>query len=207
MVEIRFECPLSLPEGWLITPVGQKSNQHNFAQSMTMTEAVTYLYEEAQQLDVGLVKIYSNFQQLNNERSRKQIAQGNGFAIEVKFPSGVAHLACDKWMAAEHNAYALSLALRNLRQFEKWGIATTEFMFTPFMPRLQLKGGDFSAHAAHEAGGVELPEWMTALGLGPTSTIEDANAIYRRRAKLLANDEQALLELNTAMDAARKRLS
>lgn len=200
MVEIRFEHPLKLPEGWRITPVGEKSNQHSFSQNMTMTEALTYLYEEAQQLDCPLVRVYSNFQHVNNERSRKQVAKGNGFAVEVKFSTGVAHLACDNWMNAEHNVYALYLAIKNLRQFEKWGIATTEFMFAPFVPKSQ------KTVSAHVAGDSKLPDWMLLLGLGPTSTIEDANAVYRSRAKQVANDETALLDLNTAMDTARKKL-
>ena len=70
MVEIRFEHPLKLPEDWRITPIGEKSNQHSFSQNITLTEALTYLYEEAQQLNVPLVRVFSNFQHINNERSR-----------------------------------------------------------------------------------------------------------------------------------------
>jgi len=201
VAEIRFEHPLKLPEGWRITPIGEKSNQHNFSHNLTLTEALTYLFEEAQQLDVPLIKVSSNFQHVNNERTRKQISKNNGFALQVKFKSGTAHLACDNWMNPEHNVYALYLAIKNLGQFEKWGVATTEFMFAPFMPESHKK-----ISAALE-GDSNLPDWMIALGLGPTSTIDDANAIYRSRAKAVAHDEDALLELNNAMDIARKKMS
>ena len=122
-------------------------------------------------------------------------------AVQVKFPTGTAHLACDSWMNTEHNIYALYLALKNLRQFEKWGLATTEIMFAPFMPDSSKK-----IAAVATRGNDKLPDWMMLLGLGPTSTIEDANAVYRSRAKQVANDENALLDLNNAMDIARKNL-
>jgi hypothetical protein len=84
---------------------------------------------------------------------------------------------------------------------ENWGIASAKQALVGFS--LQNAGIDSGS-----GDGSNLPEWMQYLGLGPTATLEDANAIYRRRAKQLADekDDQEMLKLNAAIDEARAEL-
>jgi hypothetical protein len=69
----------------------------------------------------------------------------------------------------------------------------------------------FSEHekGAQEKNSVDqalLPEWMQLLGLGLTATLQDANAVYRARAKGVQHDEEALIALNSAIEQARHHL-
>ena len=112
-------------------------------------------------------------------------------------------IACDHWQTLDHNMYAIHLALRAMRNFEEWGVATQSYALSLFSGNITMKD---IAHELDEDG-YGLPGWMMALGLGPTASIEDANAVYRRRAKELAHDEDALLELNQAIEEARRHLN
>src|SRR5690606_15917082 len=112
-------------------------------------------------------------------------------------------LACDRWVGVEQNIYALHLALRNLRNIVLWGVGNVENVFGGYAAAVQ-------PHASAPAAGAKAPaleSWRLTLGLGPTATLEDAQAVYRRRAKSSADNEDELMKLNLAMDEASKALS
>ncbi len=203
MAEIRYEHPLKLPSGWSSTPASARGYHPNFSRNMRMEEAFRYLEDEINAYDFSAATIFSNFQHANNERLRKKIGNDSGISVIIKIGGRTHHLACDHWIMAEHNAYAIHLALRAMRNLEEWGIATKQYALSLFSG--ELSGGSSTSSSSSESG--TLPEWMSALGLGPTATLEDANATYRRRAKDLADQEEELITLNQAIDEARKSLS
>lgn len=199
MTDIRYECPLRLPAGWIKTAPSLRSYDNQFSRSLTITEALGYLEEELRLLiPKDVVTIYSGYDQLPSERGRKAVSKDTGISLLIRHADGQAMVACDKWALTEHNLYALSLSVRALRSFEPWGVASTRTMLDLFSVQTS------SAKTTTEMEGA--PDWMVRLGLGPSATLEDANTIYRRRAKEVATDEHALMELNQAIEQARKYL-
>jgi hypothetical protein len=199
MTAIRYVSPLQLPPNWVKTPPGRRSYDNNFSRALTIKEALDFLEDEANLLAPdSSATVFSSYDNLRHERGRKALNSDTSVCIKLGNDRFPAMIACDKWSLLEHNIYALSLALRSIRNFETWGVCSSEQILSIFCVAGQKTHAPSSAPV--------LPDWMTDLGLGPTATLEDANAIYRRRAKLISGDEQALMELNLAMDAARKHL-
>jgi hypothetical protein len=202
MTEIQIESPLRLPEGWQRTLPHNAVFNEKFASNMTIEEAVRYLQDEVNSVNAHSATLYTNYTALLNERTRSKHGQSEGASLEIAIGAAKGFLACDKWRTLPHNIYALQLAIRHLRLFEEWGIATAEYMLVPFDRRKELRNG---MHGSYKADG-GVPEWMEVLGLGATATLNDANTIYRQRAKLVAHDENALIILNQAIEQARRAL-
>lgn len=202
MSEIRYEAPLKMPEGWVKTPLIRRSYDNNFSRSLTISSALDYLEEEINLLAPNdLTTVYSSYDQIRSERGRRALSKDTGISVQIRRYTDQTMIACDKWALTEHNIYAMSLALRALRSFEPWGIASTSELLRFF------SHGSSARITLNEVTTDSLPQWMLKLGLGPTATLEDANAVYRRRAKEIGNDEKALVELNSAMEIARQHLS
>ena len=201
MSEIRYEAPLKMPEGWIKTPLVRRSYDNNFSRSLTIAEALDYLEEEINILaPQDVTTVYTSFDQLRSERGRKALSKDTGICVQIRRYTEETLIACDKWALLEHNIYAMSIALRALRSFEPWGIASTAELMRFFASTSYQREG------APKKQSDALPQWMLKLGLGPTATLEDAQAVYRRRAKEVGNDEKALVELNSAMEVARRHL-
>ncbi len=201
MTETLYQSPLQWPTGTPVTPVNSRGFNNGFKQDMALAEALAYLEEEIQEIAPQRATVYSDYQQLKTERLRKKVGSSNAISIELKINNEVFCLGCDRWHALEHNVYALHLALRNFRMMERWGIAPLARLMQGF-----AEPKNNHNHTVPHGGG-HCADWMQILGLGPTATLEDAHAVYRRRAKLLASDADALMKLNTAMDEARKALA
>lgn len=197
MVELRYSAPLRWPANIPATPPAQRRFNTSFPGTLTIAEGVALLEEEIQALNPEKVMIYSDMDQLQVDRLRKKLGQQAGVCVEIRMDGRKYNLTCDQWTVVEQNLYALHLVLRNMRLMEKWGVATLPKLLQGF-----LDGPTFSSQASGNAE----EEWMGILGLGPTATLEDAHAVYRRRAKAVMEDADALLQLNNAMDMARKKL-
>lgn len=199
MTAIRYISPLQLPPNWVKTPPGRRSYDNNFSRALTIKEALDFLEEEANLLAPdSSATVFSSYENLRHERGRKALNSDTSVCIKFGYDRAPVMIACDKWSLLEHNIYALSLALRAIRNLHTWGVCSPAQALSIFSSAGQNAPSSESSPA--------LPDWMTNLGLGPTATLEDANAIYRRRAKEVSSDEHALMELNLAMDAARKHL-
>jgi hypothetical protein len=207
MIEIRYICPVRFPENWQRTAPKAAVIDQNFAKNISVESALKYLQEELDHARAHKAVLYSNFDNLHNERSRSKKGHSEGVTLEISVGDTTAHIACDKWYHIQQNIYALHLAVRHLRLFEDWGIATAEFMMTPFAvqarPDATHNHGDESDE--HNRRSLDAP-WRRLLGLGETATLDDANAVYRSRAKKVADDEDALIELNKAIEIARQNL-
>lgn len=203
MADIRYEYPLRLPSGWESTPPSARAFNTSFPRTLTMGDALRFLEDEIRAFPFTAATIYTNYQHVTNERLRKKTSNDTaGVSIMIKCYGREHMLACDHWQLTEQNLYAIHLALRALRNFEDWAIATRSYALSLFSGNIAAKD------SAWEDGGADgqLPGWMLNLGLGPTATIEDANAIYRRRAKELEGDEEKLLKLNQFIEEARRHL-
>ncbi len=204
MAEIKYEHPLKLPSGWHSTPPSARVFNTSFPRTLSLDEALRFLTEEIHHYPFSAAAIYTNFQHITNDRLRKKVGNDTSAASVMLKCFGREHmLACDHWQILEHNIYALHLALRAVRNMEEWAIATKSYA-------LSLFSGNITAHdtisKGTEGDASGLDAWMLDLGLGPTATLEDANAVYRRRARDLNEEEDAMLKLNQSIEEARKHL-
>lgn len=198
--EIAYSCPLKIPKGHALMFMRQRRYDNGFPQSLTLDSALQYLEDELNALPDVHVSVYSNYDRINSPRTRAKREDDSAVCIEIKKGTRSYYLLSDHWYLIEHNLYALHLTIRAIRNMVKWGTATYE----------QALAGFDAAFVPGEAGKKAvpnddaLPEWMDVLGLGAHATLEDANAVYRSRAKEVANNEEALTRLNAAIDAARR---
>ena len=206
MAQLVYEHPLKVPSGYELSLQNARGYDNGFPPTITIAEAVRYLEEEIMQLGPERAILYSNYDKLNNDRLRKKLSNDSAVCLEMHLNHERFHMVCDRWHPVEHNVYALHLALRNLRSIEKWGLGDINRIMLGFSADVGSHEAerDYRAHTAEQSEG--LPGWMQVLGLGPTATLDDANAIYRRRAKDHAEDGEAMLELNQAIEEARKHL-
>ena len=202
MTELQLQSPLQLPAGWNRTPVSATVFSPQFAVNVTIEDAVRYLDEEVHSMRAQMARLYTNYSGIGNERTRAKQGQSEGVGLKLTVGATQAFIGCDKWRNIAQNIYALHLAVRHFRLFEEWGIATAEYLLMPFdshkETRASFHGDEPSSLSA---------SWMEALGLGATATLSDANAVYRQRAKLVSNDEDAMIALNQAIEQARLALS
>lgn len=214
MVDLKFSHPLQWPHGYPRTEMWAKSINSNFKTGMTMQEALTFLYEELQHLGAGKAVLFTDYENIEKPSSIRRIGSDNGATIQFELNGHQYRIACDRWAPVEQNIYALHLALRNLRMVVEWGVGNPENVFGGYSSVVQntlhatgAAGGSMNGAPASGGAAGSIEEWRLTLGLGPTATLDDAQAVYRRRAKSLAEKPDELMKLNLAMDAANKALS
>lgn len=196
MTDILFNSPLKWPAYTPCTPAQTRTANSSFKQGLSVNEALSLLSEEIKALGPERATIYSDYIQLNVERLRKKNGTGSGVSVELRLQGKNYILSCDRWQTIEQNLYALHLLLRNFRLMEKWGVGDLHILMQGFSTQAMKPSN----------GSIVQDEWRNILGLGPTATLEDAHAVYRRRAKMVASEPDALIILNNAMDQARKTL-
>ena len=203
--EIAYICPLKIPKGHALMPQRQRRYDNGFPQTLTLDSAVQYLEDELKDIPGAFVTVYSNYDRLNSPRTRAKREDDTAICCEIKYGSRIYYLLCDRWYMTEHNLYALHLSVRAIRNIVKWGVASFEQALAGFDAAYEAGAAPVAASNAKQYLAPEsLPEWMKLLGMKPHDTIDDANGSYRRRAKEAANDEEMLVKLNSAIEAARK---
>jgi hypothetical protein len=206
MTELYLEIPLRLPEGWNRTLATATVLNTQFASGVSINDAVRYLQDEVNAVNAIRSVLYTNYSSLLSDRTRAKKGQSEGASLEISVGNTKAFLACDKWRNLAQNLYALHLAIRHVRLFEEWGIATSEYMLSPFDVRKHHAPAT-SNNSEKSDTQDDIPDWMELLGLGRTATLADANAVYRQRAKGAAENEEAMIQLNQAIEKARRILS
>ncbi|GEM_PF-1030493 len=207
MVEVSYVCPLKIPKGHKLSYQKSRRYDNGFSQSLTLDQAVNYLEEELQSTESGKITVYSNFERLNVPRLRRKVEDDAAICVEMHIGAKTYYLLCDSWYLPEHNLYALHLGIRALRNVVKWGLGDIHTVMSGFSSTATIVEADTDTATASSSGSVMVSDWMTELGLGPASTLEDANAMYRHRAKQAVNDESRLVQLNQAIEAARKHFA
>ncbi|MCI5049754.1 MAG: hypothetical protein MRY32_05420 [Rickettsiales bacterium] len=197
-IEISYIAPLVVPQGFRLSFQKSRRYDNGFPQGLTVEQALDYLEQEINEIGANSATIFSNFERLNVPRLRKQMDEDQAVALKIGLENKSFHIVSDTWYLIEANIYAMHLAIRSFKNLEKWGIMRAVRLMKPF---------DASAQEIiKEASDGKVSEWMIELGLGPTASLEDANIIYRRKAKELADDQEGLLKLNQAIEEARKVL-
>lgn len=194
MSHLSFKAPLNWPEAMLATPRNQQRGDHGFP-ALSLMESIQYLDSELADMTITSAVLFSDIEQPLIERLRKKVGSHTGACLHFKYSGRAYVLACDRWQLLEHNIYALHLTLRQWRSIERWGIGNLSTLLAGFEV-------DRMPDAAEGQTGVAEP-WMEALGLGPTATLDDAVAVYHRRAKTVAHDSEELAKLNSLMEEAR----
>ncbi len=194
MSRLQFESPLAWPEGLEVTPRAQQQGDHGFSAQMTLAESINYLDEEAGAI-ASKATLYLDIANPTQDRTRRKVGSRTGACLSLRIDGLDYVLACDRWQQVEHNIYALHLALRQWRNMERWGLGSLQQLLSGFCTR------SYAGERKRNAAGVT--PWMEELGLGPTSTLDDAIAVYHRRAKQNAQDTEALSRLNILMEEAR----
>jgi len=197
-IEISYITPIKIPTGYRLSFQRSRRYDNGFPQGLTVDQSIKYLEEEIWAFGAQSATIYSFYERLNVPRLRRANEEDSAISVKVGLNTRNYHFICDRWYLLEHNLYALHLSLRALKNIEKWGVGDLTTILKPF---------DVSYETVVKEGDSRINEWMHTLGLGPTATIEDANAIYRNRAKLAADNQDELLKLNQAIEDARKALS
>lgn len=100
--------------------------------------------------------------------------------------------ACDRWDTVADNMRAIEKTIEALRGIARWGT------------------GDMMEAAFRGFEALPAPSWRDDLGLVPGSTLADAEAAYRSRARSAHPDaggsDEAMARLNSAISAARREL-
>lgn len=201
MVDISYEIPLKAPEGTALTPKSMRRYDSGFPPTLSLDEALQYLEEECRQIpSVESVKMHSNYDRINVPKLRKMIDEDPAVCLELKLQGKAYFIVCHQWGMIEHNIYALHLALRAMLNIVKWGVADLETALYGFASE---RSRVFTEEAEDESL-MSKDKWMTILRLDASATLEEANKSYRHHVKVAAENEEALLRLNQAIEAARK---
>lgn len=197
--EIAYSCPLKIPKGHALMFMRQRRYDNGFPQSLTLDSALQYLEDELNGLTDVYATVHTNYDRINSVRTRAKREDDTAVCVEIKKGTRTYYLLSDHWYLIEHNLYALHLTVRAIRNMVKWGTATYEQALAGFDAAFAPGSAPKPASLSPDA----LPEWMEVLGLGIGATLEDANAVYRRRAKDAGDNEELLMRLNSAISAAR----
>lgn len=119
-----------------------------------------------------------------------------GVAVYFRYKDKPMVFACDRWDKAEDNIWAIAKTIGAMRGIERWGSGDmTDTAFSGF----QALPPPSSANRA---------PWRSMLG---ASTLEEAEANYRRKAREAHPDNggshEAMAALNSAIEDARKELA
>ena len=197
MAKLHYESPLAWPEGLGITARANQKNDHGFVADLALEKALGFLAEETADARFESATLFLDIEQPLVERLRRKVGNRSGACLKLKCHGQPYALACDRWQQVEHNIYALHLALRQMRNIERWGVGS--------LPALLHGFGANVVFSSAEAAPSHLPlqPWMEALGLGATATLDDAIAVYHRRAKAAQRNSDELMHLNLWMEEAR----
>ena len=205
MTELQFDSPLKWPPHIQQTERLRRGVNHSFSQSMSETEAIGFLQDEvARTAEITSAKLTCNAINMMSPMPTQYLSKQPGASIIIKVEGQTATICCDKWQTLTHNIYALHLAIRQFRQLAEYGIGSLPILINGFT-EAGLGAAAASATAAPVGGNAANGSWQQVLGLGPAATLEDANAVYRARAKTVGeHDPDGLQILNLAIQEARR---
>jgi len=204
---IKQASPLKWPTHLPITPPMLQGVDNGFSPNITLSDALRFLDDEVSVPAFKSATLYSDYEHIATERLRKKIGGSVGVALYMKTIDREYIVACDKWKKIEHNVYALSLAVRNFTQMEKWGVCDIAKAMAGFGANRKEDVIVEKSERVQERRGDSSVECLTKFGLSEYATLEDAIAIYHRRAKFFSDDSEALVELNLAMEQVRKHFA
>lgn len=194
---LHYKSPLSWPDSIPVTPLMQQRSDNGFSTEMTLTDAINFLKSEIESIGIGQAVLYLDIEQPQVERLRKKVGSRTGACLHIKYRDKSYIITCDRWQRLEHNIYAMHLVLRQWCNMERWGIGSLSTLMAGF----EIDYADDMTISSVISENIV--ECLKTFGLGITATLEDATAIYHRRAKALADDNEKLVQLNLKMDEIR----
>ena len=195
---LHFRSPLRWPDSIAVTPFAKQSNDNGFSPNMSLTDAINFLKEEIEALGIGQATLYTDFEQPHVERLRKKVGGRTGACLYIGYRDHNYIITCDRWQRLEHNIYAMHLVLRQWSNMPRWGIGNLSTLMAGFEVEYTPDSIDIFA-----SGDGDIVECLKIFGLSSSATLDDATAIYHRRAKAIAHDNDALVQLNLQMDEIR----
>ncbi len=205
MTELQLDSPLKWPAHILQTERLRRGVNHQFQQGMGEQEAVAFLQDEiSRTAGISSAKLTCNALNINSPMPTQYLSKHPGASVILRIDNQTSTLCCDRWQSLAHNIYALHLAVRQFRQMEEWGIGNLAVLLHGF-----TESAKASAASASTSSGNGAPHhWQQILGLGAGATLEEANAVYRTRAKAISEDSpEELQTLNLAIAEARKHFN
>lgn len=197
MEHLSFEHPMRWPSAVAVTPRTSQRADHGFV-GMSLEEAIRYIDQELGDMGArGTLSI--DVENPTVERLRKQVGSRSGACLYIRMNGKIYILSCDRWQKIEHNLYALHLALRGFNNLERWGIAPLHVIMHGL--RSDVVG---IKETPVNITSTTVESCIEQMGLGPLATLEDAVAVYHRRAKQLADDADGLVRLNLLMHDVRE---
>jgi hypothetical protein len=196
---LQFNSPVQFPANWQRT--SSPAINRLFAQNIDIEQAIRYLEDELRDIGADSAVLFSNFDNIANEGKRSKKGHSEGVGLRFNLGDATIFMGCDKWASCAQNIYGLSSSLRNIRLISDAGTIS----LIQLLNCCNIKEKRH-AYLHNSKGNSAAPDWLLLLGLGETATLSDANAVYRARAKLIHTDEDALIELNQAIEQARLHL-
>lgn len=200
MAQLQFDAPLSWPHWVPVTPLAYRQTDRDFAPSVTLKKSIEFLQQEIDALGCP-ARLSLDVENPLSERAKK-VGSRPGAVLHLDYMGNDYVIACDKWQQMAHNIYAIHLAFRQWRNMERWGVAPLAVLLDGFSAQKEVQHKSTSINAKQSASPAGTSS-LAKLGLASSATLDDAQAVYHRRAKKVADDSDALAELNNVMEGVR----
>lgn len=203
MAILQISSPLHWPAQFVATDRILRQVNPQFQLNMPEREAIAFLEDEVSRTpQVTSANLSCDAANVNSTLPTQYLSKNTGASLKLTIDDAHYYLCCDKWQSLAHNIYALHLGLRYVRQLSEWGLGSLPLILNGMRHGAQVVG---AVQLSGSSGG---GDWQAILGLGPTSTLEDANVLYRVRAKSIGeNNPEQLRALNMAIQQARESLT
>lgn len=182
--------PLYWPEGWQRTKWRQQSKfKTGFG------AARNFLFAELERMGASKIVLSTNIPLRNDGLPRANVRPDfgdPGVAVYFERKGKRMVFACDKFVQAYDNIYAIAKTIEAMRGIERWG--ASDMMERAFSGFKQL--------AAENEG----PSWWGVLQVRAGATVEEIEAAYRQLAKIAHPDAPTgSHEAMSALNAAREQ--
>jgi hypothetical protein len=181
--------PLYWPEGWKRSRYREQSRfQTGFG------AARNFLFAELQRMGASRIVLSTNIPLRNDGLPRANTRpDGGDSGVAVYFERKGKRMvfACDKFVQAYDNIYAIAKTIEAMRGIERWG--ASDMMERAFSGFKQL--------AAENEG----PSWWGVLGTRAGATAEEIEAAYRMQAKSAHPDLGGSHDAMAILNAAREQ--
>src|SRR4051794_41552218 len=183
--------PLQWPLGWKRTPAAHrhrakfaKVHTHHHPQTgawraikeLSIADALSRLFREIDLLSASSCVVSTNVETRTDgmPRSDRRAPDDPGVAVYFKLHGKDRVLACDKWDRVADNIAAIAAHIDAIRRQDRYGVGTIEQAFAGYS-------------ALPSPGGSAQP-WHEVLGVRAHASLAEAEAEYRRRAKVAHPD-------------------
>jgi hypothetical protein len=197
MASEKTRFPLAWPLGWPRNNELRSARFKSHGSALTISQAVSRLETELERMGATDPMMSSNLKLgiSGVPLSGQAEPRDRGVAVYFVLHGRDRVLACDAYLSVAGNIAAIAAHIDALRRIERYGVGTMDQAFAGYTA---LPAPSLDNRAP----------WRAILGFKGFSSVtaDDVRVNYRAKAKLVANNEAALTELNLARDAALREL-